>query len=69
MRRYLQKLENEDEEGATIWTLNTIIKYTIIWIFSIELASETSPSKLLKIQDKESKIDKENETEEDSKPM
>ena len=69
MQRYLQKLENEDDKGATIWIFNTIIKYTIIWIFIIELASKASPSQLLKIQDEEYKIDKDTETEEDSKPM
>ena len=52
MRRYLQKLKNEHDEGATIWILNIIIKYTIIWIFIIELASKASTFKLLKIQDK-----------------
>ena len=35
-----------------------MLKYTIIWIFIIELASEASPSKLLKIQDEETKIDR-----------
>ena len=50
MRRYLQRLKVK-EEGGNIQILHNIIKYTIISIFIIELASTTSPSKLLKIRD------------------
>ena len=45
------------------------MKYTVIWIFIIELASEASQSKLLKIQDELTKIYKDTQTEEVLKPM
>ena len=69
MRRHLQKIEVEEEEGATIIILNTIIKYIIILLFIIELASKASPTKLLKIQNRETKIDKDTQNEEILKPM
>ena len=67
MRRYLRRLEVE--EGANIYILHIIIKDTIISIFIIKLASETSPSKLLKIQDEKKEIDNDTESEKVSKPM
>ena len=45
------------------------MKYTIIWMFIIEMGSEASPSKLLKIQDEKTTIDKVTQTEKVSKPM
>ena len=63
----LQKLDAQ-EESTSIWILDSTIRF-IIWIFIIELSSESSPFQVLKIQDDYQEKGKNRAWKSDSKSM